>query len=143
MFETSVVLTHVESPARRASLLTASLMAHSALIIGAIGFSIAHIDFPSNAPKAYERAPSFTPVQPPQPLGNPNGGAPPRTNPAVAPPPVQREITAPPAIPDKLLCSNLRPVQQPISPVAMWAKEKAPSPIQSVCPGECRTAWAI
>ena len=114
MFETSMVLARTQPAPRRVGLLTASLIAHSAAIIGAVALSVASVDFPRAAPN---EAAVFMPVQPPPPLGNPNGGAPPK--PAAAPPvqkqapppPTPNQITAPPAIPE-----DVTPVDAPSSP---------------------------
>ena len=101
MFETSVVLAQTR-PARRVGVLTVSLVAHSVAIVGAVALSVASTDFPKEAP---QESAVFLPVAPPPPLGNPNGGAPPK--PAVTPPaqrpespPPPAQITAPPAVPD-------------------------------------------
>ena len=101
MFETSVVLAQTR-PARRVGVLTVSLVAHSVAIVGAVALSVASTDFPKEAP---QESAVFLPVAPPPPLGNPNGGAPPK--PAVTPPAQRPEspspptqITAPPAVPD-------------------------------------------
>lgn len=103
MFETSVVQARAQT-GERLSLLTVSVVAHSAVVIGAIAMSIASTEFPLNAPKELALAPAFLPVTPP-PLGVPNGGAPrePRQQPpqrqaAAAPQPSQP--TAPQEIPD-------------------------------------------
>jgi TonB family protein len=75
MFETSVVQAQVAAARGRFSLLTVSVAAHSLVILGAIGFSIASTDFPMHAPDEFAQAPIFMPVQIPPPLGDPNGGA--------------------------------------------------------------------
>ena len=51
MFETSVVA-HDLAPRRR-YLLSVSLAAHSAAIVGAIAFSVASIEFPKDAPDQF------------------------------------------------------------------------------------------
>jgi protein TonB len=104
MFETSVVRERVGN-SRRASLLTASLVAHTVVVLGAVGVSIASVDFPRTAPDEYSAAPVFASVQIPPPLGNPNGGARPEPQPAVKPPapvPQTNEITAPSTVPDQV-----------------------------------------
>lgn len=105
MFETSVVRAQTQAVRSRYSLLTISVIAHSAVVIGAIAVSIASVDFPVNAPDEFGQAPTFMPVRIPPPLGTPDGGAPkPKpadTKPAAAPPvPQTNQITAPPSVPD-------------------------------------------
>jgi len=105
MFETSVIHVQAQAVRGRAGLLTASLLAHSALIVGAIAMSIATVQFPAEAPNEYSHAPDFRPVPIPPPLGTPNGGAKPTQAPAVkpAPAPVQStQITAPSTVPDTI-----------------------------------------
>lgn len=102
MFETSVVRVQAQARKGRLSLLTISVIAHSAVVIGAIAVSIASVDFPTNAPDEFGQAPVFMPVRIPPPLGNPNGGAPrpqPAAQPAVTPPQQPNQITAPAVIP--------------------------------------------
>jgi periplasmic protein TonB len=104
MFETSVVAGPVQASARRYSLLTISLAAHSAVVIGAVAMSIATIDFPSTAPDAFARAPLFEQIQLPPQLGTPEGGSarPPAPEiPAPTPPP-SNQVTAPLLIPDEV-----------------------------------------
>jgi protein TonB len=101
MFETSLVIAQPRA-ARRAGLLTVSLVAHTAAIVGAVALSVASTNFPKEAPQESAR---FMPVAPPPPLGNPNGGAPPRPGAAPPvqrqePPPPPNQITAPPIVPD-------------------------------------------
>lgn len=105
MFETSVVNAQAKPAPRRLGLFTISLIAHTAVILGVAAVSIASVDFPTAAPDEVANAPLFMPLTIPPPLGNPNGGAPPR--PAVTPPQRQEtpapptQITAPPTeIPD-------------------------------------------
>jgi protein TonB len=104
MFETSVVRTEAQT-ASRASLLTMSLLAHSAVVIGIVAASIITVDFPTNAPDEFGLAPEFMPVRIPPPLGNPNGGAPKPQQPKVAqnvPPPQPNVLTAPQQIPNEV-----------------------------------------
>src|SRR3712207_4529273 len=96
MFETSVVRAQAQPAGSRLSLLTMSLIAHSAVVIGAIAASIATVDFPTHAPDEFAQAPVMLPVRIPPPLGNPNGGAP-RPQPAQ-----QRQATPPPPQPNQL-----------------------------------------
>ncbi|HEX6084478.1 MAG TPA: TonB family protein [Thermoanaerobaculia bacterium] len=87
----------------RLSLLSASIMAHSAVIVGVLGMSIASIDFPTQSPNEYSRAPVFLPVRIPPPLGNPNGGAAPKPQtPAVKPAPLPTQPTAPSTVPETI-----------------------------------------
>jgi periplasmic protein TonB len=104
MFETSVIQGQPRVAAGRLSLLTISIIAHSAVVIGAIAVSIAAVDFPATAPDEFAQAPTFmVPVIPP-PLGVPNGGAvrqPEPVKPAAPPPqPQPNQITAPAVVPD-------------------------------------------
>ncbi len=102
MFETSVVHAQAKPATGRFSLLSVSVVAHTAIVVGAVAVSIASIDFPGVAPKEYSRAPVFATVQIPPPLGNPNGGKPPAPQPTVKPPAPQptNEVTAPSTVPD-------------------------------------------
>jgi TonB family protein len=105
MFETSQVRAHTAPAVGRITLLTLSLFAHSAIVIGALVLSIATIDFPAAAPDEYRAAPSFLPVQIPPPLGTPDGEAGTRSREAAHAEPVAREltpneITAPIHVPD-------------------------------------------
>ncbi len=106
MFETSVVQARALQPRGRFSLLTISLIAHSAVIVGAIAVSVATIDFPSVAPKEFATAPVFLPVQIPPPLGDPNGGR--RATPAQEsarekpPAPQPNQLTAPVDVPETI-----------------------------------------
>ena len=106
MFETSVIRGQAQAVRGRVSLLTASLVAHSAVVLGAIAMSIVNVDFPAMAPKEYSRAPVFVPVRIPPPLGNPNGGAKPQPAPPQAPKPgltqQQSQLTAPSNVPETL-----------------------------------------
>lgn len=105
MFETSVVNAPAKAAPRRLGLLSISLIAHTAVILGAVAVSVASVEFPDVAPDEVANAPLFMPLTIPPPFGDPNGGAPPR--PAVTPPPRQEPpapqpapITAPPEIPN-------------------------------------------
>lgn len=103
MFETSVVHVQAQTVRGRVGLLTASLIAHSAIVVGAITMSIATVQFPDAAPNEYSLAPVFTPVRIPPPLGTPNGGAKPAAQPQAkpAPAPMQSsQITAPSSVPE-------------------------------------------
>lgn len=104
MFETSVIQGQPRAAGGRLSLLTISIIAHSAVIIGAVAFSIASVDFPLSAPDEFAQAPMFLPVLVPPPLGVQNGGAVRQPEPArpVTPPPQppSNQITAPGTVPD-------------------------------------------
>lgn len=109
MFETSVVHVQAQAAHGRVGLLTASLVAHTAIILGAVAMSIATVQFPAEAPNEYSLAPVFTPVRIPPPLGTPNGGAKPTTQPQPKPAPAvvqPSQITAPSTVPE-----NVIPVQ--------------------------------
>lgn len=69
MFETSMIQSRAQVAGGRYSLLTISLIAHSAVVVGIVAFSLASVEFPVAAPDAYEDAPMF--VVPP-PLGRPD-----------------------------------------------------------------------
>lgn len=103
MFETSVVA-RVAPSRGRMGLFTMSVLAHTAAICGAIGVSLASVEFPPMAPDEYRVAPSFATVPIPPPPGNPNGGGRPATPPPAertdTPPPPADRITAPNVVPD-------------------------------------------
>ncbi|MDQ3281576.1 MAG: TonB family protein [Acidobacteriota bacterium] len=105
MFETSVVLAQTQARRGRFSVLTVSVIAHTVAIAGAIGVSIASVEFPSNAPDELTRFVDVTPAIPP-PLGNPNGGAKPAAAPAQpktpAPQPQPNQVTAPATVPEQI-----------------------------------------
>jgi protein TonB len=104
MFETSVIQGPPRAASGRFSLLTISIMAHSAVIIGAVVVSVATVKFPSSAPDEFAQAPIFLPVIVPPPLGVLNGGAvrPPEPvrPPSPAPQPPPNQITAPSTVPE-------------------------------------------
>lgn len=104
MFETSVIQGQPSVAAGRLSLLTISIVAHSAVVVGAIVVSIASVDFPSMAPDEFAQAPTFLPVLVPPPLGVLQGGAvkPAEASKPAAPPPQPQpnQVTAPSAVPD-------------------------------------------
>jgi protein TonB len=103
MFETSVIQSPPRAAGGRLSLLTVSIIAHSAVIIGAVVVSVATVDFPASAPDEFAQAPIFMPVIVPPPLGVLNGGAvrPPEPRPAAPPPqPPVNQITAPSTVPE-------------------------------------------
>lgn len=103
MFETSVVQAGALQSGGRYRVLTISLIAHSAVILGALAFSVASVNFPSVAPDEITSGPILMPVlQIPPPLGTPNGGAPPRQpeQRQATPPPPPTQPTAPSIVPD-------------------------------------------
>jgi protein TonB len=119
----------------RLSLLTISVIAHSAVIVGAIAFSIASADLPMAAPDAYEEAPVFMPVRIPPPLGNPNGG---RTEQPVqqrasTPPPTPAQITAPSQVPE-----NAVPLDAPSAAIA-----ENDGPPDGTVPGPVGQPWGV
>jgi protein TonB len=110
MFETSVIQVAPRRAAGgRLSLLSISIIAHSAVIIGAVALSIASVDFPASAPDEFSQAPVFMPILVPPPLGNPNGGAtraPEPARPATPPPqPTPNQITAPGTVPETIVAA--------------------------------------
>ena len=104
MFETSVVQAQGRKARGRFGLLTASIIAHTAVAFGAVAVSIASVDFPRVAPDEYRVAPAFVPVRIPPPLGDPNGGAKPKPAEPLVPKPAAppTQITAPPIIPENV-----------------------------------------
>jgi protein TonB len=103
MFETSVVSARAQAARGRLTLLTVSIAAHSAVIIGAVAVSIASVDFPKHAPDEVSLAPVFARIEVPPPLGDPNGGARQATPPAPQPRrdvPPPAEVTAPAEVPE-------------------------------------------
>jgi len=102
MFETSVVRAQVAPSRGRYTLLTVSLIAHSAVIVGAITIGLVSVRFPQTAPDEFAHAPILASVAIPPPLGNPNGGAKPQQQqqqkPAIPPPATQ--VTAPSTVPE-------------------------------------------
>ncbi len=135
MFETSVIQAHAQAAGGRLSLLTMSVIAHSAVIVGAIAFSIASVNFPTSAPDAYEDAPVFTPVSVPPPLGNPNGGHPAQPEPQkqATPPPVTSQITAPTTVPE-----TISPVAAPST-----SNSDATGPSTGTVPGPVGQLWGV
>lgn len=101
MFETSVVRAGALAAQRRTGLVTVSIAAHAAVVVGAITMSIASIDFPRSVPRQMTM---FRGVSAPPPLGTPDGGKPqqpkpptPQPKPTIVPPVTQ--VTAPATIP--------------------------------------------
>lgn len=104
MFETSVIQGQPRVATGRLSLLTISIIAHTAVVVGAIAISVASVDFPTTAPDEFAQAPIFLPVLVPPPLGRPDGGAvkPPEPTRAATPPPQPQsnQVTAPSTVPN-------------------------------------------
>jgi len=116
MFETSVVRARAQAAGGRLSLLTISIIAHSAVVIGVIAVSVASVDFPTMAPDEYRTAPVFAAVTLPPPLGTPEGNNRPVQQPVQkqqAALPVTKEITAPTTVPE-----TVTPVDVPTTNVA-------------------------
>jgi TonB family protein len=104
MFETSVVRVRAQAAGGRLSLLTISVIAHSAVVIGAVAVSIASVDFPMTAPDEVSAAPFVFSISVPPPLGRPDGGATQQTPTPPRPqqPPPSNQITAPRQVPDEV-----------------------------------------
>lgn len=113
MFETSVVPAQARASRGRIGLLTASIVAHSAIVLGGVAVSIASVNFPAVAPDEYRAAPIFDSVRIPPPLGNPNGGGPQPAQPVAAKPVATKpnQITAPSAVPETVIPVADAPVQ--------------------------------
>jgi periplasmic protein TonB len=104
MFETSVIQARAQVAGGRYSLLTISLIAHSAVILGVIAFSIASVEFPVAAPDAYEKAPVFMPLIVPPPLGRPDAPQQAQAQRQAAPVPVRPvQDAAPNTVPDEVI----------------------------------------
>lgn len=126
MFETSVIQGHAPVAHGRAGSFTVSLLAHSAVIAGAIALSVATTEFPAAAPAEFAL---FVPVQPPPPLGTPDGGAAPRRP---EPPQPRPEQPAPP--PDPQTAPALVPeTSTPLEPAGTGPAD-APATGQGVGP---------
>ena len=82
MFETSVVHGQAAVAPRRAGMLSVSLAAHALVIVGAVGMSIASVDFPRSAPDQFAAFQTALPVVVPPPLGVRDGGPKPVAQPA-------------------------------------------------------------
>lgn len=121
MFETSVVRGEAKAAARRASMLSVSLAAHAIVVIGAVGVSIASIDFPKSAPDQFAQfVTERTPVVPP-PLGRPDGGQKPAAQPQqkpAEPPPAPPKDAAPAIVPDTVPQVDANPSSNATGPVA-------------------------
>ena len=104
MFDTSLVKTRASSARYR--LLTASIAVHTAVIVGAIGLSVASVDLPTEAPDQMEM---FRAVSAPPPLGP--GGGPPRPT---KPEPVKRDADTPIPVQKKEVPPDLNAV--PVDP---------------------------
>lgn len=106
MFETSVVRAQAVGSRRRYfSLLSVSLVAHTAAILGAVAVSVASVDFPRNAPDQFEMLPPVAVLTVPPPLGTPDAdgrpkAAPQQTKVATTPQPTQQ--VAPELVPEAI-----------------------------------------
>src|SRR5215212_841841 len=134
MFETSVVTARAIPSRGKYTLLTVSLIAHSAVVIGAVAIGIASVSFPQTAPDEFAQAPIFMPVTIPPPLGNPNAGAQqkpaqPQQQKQTTPPPTQ--ITAPPAVPE-----TITPAGPPST-----GNDIADGPASGTVPGPLGVPW--
>jgi periplasmic protein TonB len=115
MFETSVIQGQARVAKSRLSVLTISIIAHSAVVVGVIAASVATVDFPVTAPDEFAQSPFILPVLVPPPLGNPNGGAAKPAEPvksaapAPQPQPQPNQITAPSTVPDDLRAVEATP----------------------------------
>jgi len=136
MFETSVIRAEAKAATGRLSLLSVSVIAHTAIVVGAIAISIASVEFPAVAPDEYSRAPVFASVQIPPPLGNPNGGARPQQQPPAQKPPAPQpnQVTAPSLIPQEIT-----PAEQPSAGTAQMEGE-GDGPAGTV-PGPVGVPW--
>lgn len=107
MFETSVVRAQALGSRRRYyTLLSASLVAHTAAIIGAVAVSVASVDFPRNAPDQFAMLRPVAALAVPPPLGTPEGDGRPKA------PPVQPKAITPPQ-PSQQTAPSLVPEQVP------------------------------
>ncbi|MBV8516966.1 MAG: energy transducer TonB [Acidobacteria bacterium] len=138
MFETSVIRAQAAAARGRVPLLGISIVAHSAVVIGAVAVSIASVSFPMHAPKEFARAPLLMQVSVPPPLGNPNAGAPhkpqqpqPAQKPQTPPP---TAITAPPQTP-----ATITPAAQPPS----TASNDAPATGSGTESGPIGQPWGV
>lgn len=108
MFETSVVRAQAVGSRRRYySLLSASLVAHTAAIIGAVAVSVASVDFPRNPPDQFEFLPPVAVVTVPPPEGTIGGDGRPKAPPQPAkaetpPPPAPAQEAAPEVVPEQV-----------------------------------------
>ncbi|HEX7807420.1 MAG TPA: TonB family protein, partial [Thermoanaerobaculia bacterium] len=138
MFETSVASARVASKGRRAGLLTASSVFHTAAIFGIVAVSVASVNFPANAPDEYS-LPLIAHVDVPPPLGNPNGGGKPAQPPAEKPkdpPPQPNQITAPTAVPDEVV-----PAESQSTSNNTTAGESTGSEGDGLVPGPVGVPW--
>jgi len=132
MFETSVVAARAQAAGGRLRLLTISLIAHSAAVVGIVGYSIASVQFPAAAPRQFALAPAFVAVSIPPPLGHPNGGARPQTQAAAQPAPVPRHDTAPSIVPETVT---------PAASSATTSADIATGPSTGTEPGPVGVPW--
>ncbi|HUP58876.1 MAG TPA: TonB family protein [Thermoanaerobaculia bacterium] len=134
MFETSVVRARALQSGRY-RVFTISLLAHSAVILGAIAVSVASTSFPEIAPDEVANAPIFMPVQIPPPLGNPNGGAPPRQ------PEQPRQTTPPPQPPNQVTAPSTVPDDVPQLDAPSSGDSNTTGPSEGTVPGPIGIPW--
>ncbi|HEX8172176.1 MAG TPA: energy transducer TonB [Thermoanaerobaculia bacterium] len=135
MFETSVVRDQAVAARGRYRLLTVSIAAHTAVVVGAVAISVASVSFPKNAPNEFALAPMFVPVSVPPPLGNPNAAQQPKpAQPAAQKPaaPAPAQLTAPSTIPE-----TVQPVQSASSNIG----ETTSTTTDSGEPGTLGVPW--
>ena len=109
MFETSVVQARVKATARRPLLLSLSIGAHAAVVIGAVAASVATVSLPRHAPNQVT-IPVFSHIPPM--LGD--GGAQKKTPAAAPPQAVKRQV-----VPSTVVAPNVVPDQ--VTPVTTQA----------------------
>lgn len=136
MFETSVVRSHAQASRGRLSLITVSIIAHSAAILGAMAMSIASVEFPDSAPDEFAHAPVVAQIRIPPPLGDPHGTSRPQpAQPAPqrpAPQPVN-QITAPSNTPDTIPTVD--------TPQSSTGTGDAAGPSTGIVPGPIGVPW--
>ena len=115
MFETSVVQARVKATARRPLLLSLSIGAHAAVVIGAVAASVATVSLPRHAPNQVT-IPVFSHIPPM--LGD--GGAQKKTPAAVPPQAVKRQ-----AAPSTVVAPNVVPDQ--VTPVTTQVADVGPA----------------
>jgi len=150
MFETSMVQTQAKARRGRFGLLSVSIVAHTAVILGATVVSVASVDFPKVAPDEVSIPILLPAVTIPPPLGNLNGGGtPPKPEPApkpATPPPPTNQVTAPADIPDEIPDAEPNPLASGAStdsgpatgpgtvpgPIGVpWGDENSPGPLDA------------
>jgi TonB family protein len=139
MFETSMVQARVRGRGARLRLLTVSVVAHSAIVIGIVATSIASVRFPANAPDEFANAPLLLQVAIPPKLGTPDGGGakPQQPTPKPATPPPTNVVTAPPATPDEI------PTVEPATTTGTGAENAEPGTGTGTQPGPVGVPWGV